>query len=232
MKRLLFIAILAAYGKPCDAQSLLKGRVYEKFSDTTLSGINVFNMKNRANSRSDREGKYVVMANEGDSIIFSAAGFKADTVIATFGMLITQHDVTLSPIFLDLRGVTVTGSYRLDSMERRNEYRRIYEGLQNITGGHSPSGGFGISLSPLSHFSKRAKRERELRKRLIREERESYIDFCFPRDWVARVTRLSGDSLSLFMYRYRPSYEFCRENDRSGMLLYINDKLREFRARR
>jgi len=28
---------------------------------------------------------------------------------------------------------------------------------------------------------------------------------------------------------YRPSYKFCRENNREKMLLYINEKLKEFK---
>jgi len=44
-----------------------------------------------------------------------------------------------------------------------------------------------------------------------------------------KLTGLHDDSLRLFMYRYRPSYSFCRKTGREDMLIYINDKLKEFR---
>jgi hypothetical protein len=47
--------------------------------------------------------------------------------------------------------------------------------------------------------------------------------------WVERLTGMKGDSLKLFMYRFRPSYDFCRKTDRQGMTLYISEKLKEFR---
>jgi len=40
---------------------------------------------------------------------------------------------------------------------------------------------------------------------------------------------LRGDSISRFMALYRPSYTFCRRNNREKMLLYINDKFKEFK---
>jgi hypothetical protein len=42
-------------------------------------------------------------------------------------------------------------------------------------------------------------------------------------------TRLTGDSLQLFLRRYRPSYKFCRKANSEDILLYINDKLVLFR---
>ena len=73
-------------------------------------------------------------------------------------------------------------------------------------------------------------RKRRLKKRLREEERDYYIDFKFPRARVALLTGLRGDSLQVFMIRYRPSYEFCRRVSTMDMLLYINDKLVLFKG--
>ena len=45
---------------------------------------------------------------------------------------------------------------------------------------------------------------------------------------MARVTGLKGDSLQRFMYRYRPSYAFCRKATNEDILLYINASLKKF----
>jgi hypothetical protein len=46
---------------------------------------------------------------------------------------------------------------------------------------------------------------------------------------VKRITRLEGDSLRLFMYSKRPTYDFCRKSSPEEMLIYISDSLKEFR---
>jgi hypothetical protein len=228
MNRLLPVIIFVFMTASTQAQSILSGRIYEKMSDSLLTGINVLNTTTRASVRSDKEGHYSIAANEGDKIIFSGAGFVPDTLKVTYDKLLTQQDITLNIQFVSLKAVKVTNSYYLDSLDRRNEYRNSYA-LKGITGGNRPSNGLGVSVSPLSFFSYRAKQQRTLKRRLEKAEEESYIDYAFPVEMVGSFTKLRGDSLRLFMYRYRPSYEFCRKTDRANMLVYISDKLKEFR---
>lgn len=223
---LLFLLLISVTGT---TQELLTGKVYEKTTDSVLAGVSVFNTKTRETVRTAKDGSYSIAAAEDHKIIFSMAGFGSDTVVVAFHMLRVPQDITLSIRSITLKGVTVTGSYSADSFARRNSYRNIYDSLTGITGNNRPTDGFGISISPLSYFSRKAKRQRELKKRLIKDEQDAYIDHSFPVEWVKRLTGLQGDSLNLFMYRYRPSYEFCRKTDRMGMLVYINDKLKEFR---
>ncbi len=144
-------------------------------------------------------------------------------------MLLTAYDVTLERKIITLEMVKVTSSYSKDSLERHRYYQDILKKQPGITGLNSPEKGFGIVLSPLSYTSKAAKQKRELKKRLLQQDRDDYIDRLFPAEWVERLTGLHGDSLNLFMYGYRPSYDFCRKTDRQGMIIYISDRLKEFR---
>lgn len=226
---LLFILLFTILSSSANAQQTLHGKIYDRITDSTLAGINVFNRTNKSFSVSAKDGSYSIAASEGDKIMFTASGFKTDSVVVTFGHLLTRYDVSLSVRYVSLSGITLNSSYQADSLERRNIYRYYFDSLKNITGGNRPTDGVGISISPLSYFSSKAKRQRELRKRLLKEERDSYIDRSFPAEWVERLTSLHGDSLRLFMYRYRPSYDFCRKTDRADMIVYISDKLKEFR---
>lgn len=226
---LLFLLLFNIISAPISAQQTLQGKIYDRITDSALAGINVFNRTNRSFSVSAKDGSYSIAASEGDKVMFTASGFKTDSVIVTFSQLLTQYDVSLSARYVSLSGITLNSSYQADSLERRNIYRYYFDSLKNITGGNRPTDGVGISISPLSYFSSKAKRQRELRKRLLKEERDSYIDRSFPAEWVERLISLHGDSLRLFMYRYRPSYDFCRKTDRADMIVYISDKLKEFR---
>jgi hypothetical protein len=212
-----------------NAQTFLKGKIYEAKTDSLLPAVNVFNATTKHSARSGSDGSYTIAASEGDKVVFSATGFNPDTVTVSFDMLLIQYDVSLSIKIISLKTVTVTSSYQADSIARRNYYQEIYARQPGITGRNTASNGFGISLSPFSYFSREARQKRQLKKRLIRNEREDFIDHSFPVQWVERLTGLHGDSLHLFMYRYRPSYSFCRKNNRQGMLIYISDKLKEFK---
>ena len=212
-----------------NAQLIVKGKIYDAETDSVIIAVNVYNLNTKQSARSGIDGNYAIAAAEGERLVFSITGFKPDTVTVIYHMLLIQNDVTLRKQIVTLKNVTVTSSYMADSMERRNYYSNIYEKQPGITGRNTPSTGFGISVSPLSYFSYRAKQKRQLKKRLIRQEEEEYVDRSFPVEWVARLTGLRGDSLSRFMTLYRPSYSFCRKNTKEKMLLYISDKFKEFK---
>ncbi len=207
------------------AQVKVTGRVYET-NDSLIVAATVRNKNRRISTYSDREGRYSIFADEGDTLLFSAAGFMPDTVTVQLHMLYVPYDVTMTRKAVLLEGVEISSSYRQDSIDRHNFYANVLKKYKVAT---RPENGFGISFSPTSIFSKAAKRKRELKKRLLKQDKEDYIDRSFPQEWVAHLTRLKGDSLSMFMFRYRPSYEFCRSTDQAGMILYINDKLKEFK---
>ena len=210
-------------------QQTLSGKVYEAFTDSVLSGVNILNLQTGGSVRSAADGAYRINASEGNQIIFSGSGFRTDTINVSFTLLLTSFDVSLHRQVVSLKEVKITGSYRLDSLNRRLFYKNIHENKPGVTGHNRPADGVGVVLSPLSFLSKESKQKRALRKRVEKQEQEYYIDHSFPVAWVQTVTGLSGDSLSLFMYRYRPSYKFCRKTGREGMLQYINEKLKEFR---
>ncbi len=225
---ILLITLLTASDQLC-AQQTLYGKVYEAFTDSVIATVNIFNTRTKNSIRSGTDGSYSLPAAEGDIIIFSASGFKPDTITVSFSLLLTQFDLSLHKQIILLKEIKVTGSYRNDSLNRRNYYSHIYAKQAGVTGRNRPADGIGVTLSPVSFFSKESKQKRALRKRLEKEEKESFIDHSFPLVWVKSITGLNGDSLSLFMYRYRPSYSFCRKTDRQGMRVYINSKVKEFR---
>lgn len=221
---LLFFTVSAGiYG-----QTIVKGKVYEAITDSVIKGVNVFNLNTKQSFRTDVDGSYSITAAEGEQLVFSIVGYRPDTVTVEFSMLLTQHDVTLYREVISLKNVTVTSSYSADSLARRNYYSDAYN-LPGITGRNTPQHGFGVSVSPFSYFSYRAKQQRQLKKKLIKQEQEYYVDRAFPKAWVAAVTGLTGDSLTRFMVLYRPSYSFCRKSSKEQMLIYVSEKLKEFK---
>jgi hypothetical protein len=212
------------------AQTSIQGKIYDGKTDSLLAGVTIMNITGKSFLLSDRNGQYSIAARENDLLVFSYSGFAPDTVIVENYMFYTRFDVTLKPRPLELKPVTVVATnYHTDSLNRSVYYSHILNKREpGITGRNTPTG-FGISLSPLSHFSRESRQRRALKKRLAQEEKDSYIDHLFNVELVKRLTRLEGDSLRLFMYVKRPGYEFCRKTTPEEMVIYISDSLREFR---
>lgn len=204
------------------------GKIYIAQQNEVIGAASVLNKNSQQFIQADKNGNYSISVREGDTLIFSAIGFLPDTQHVQYYMLNGVLDVALIKQVYILPLVKVNSNYHLDSLQRRNEYQGVFK-MPGITGGNRPSNGFGISLSPISYFSSATRQKRTLKKKLIKQEQEYFIDYCFPQQWVKQLTGLDDRSLTLFMYSYRPSYQFCRKTDRAGMVMYISEKLKEFK---
>jgi len=218
------------------SQPWLTGKVLKKGSADIVPGVNLHNLHLGVYNRSDEGGNYRVKALSGDTIVFSSAGYRSDTIIVTNAMIVHEHDVYLVPNIVALPAVEVDplDKYLSDSARRHEEYAFILDKKHPVKlwnekrAGDAP----GLNFSPIGYFSKAEKQKRRLIKRLQQQEendRQAYIDTRFSVARIEQLTRLSGDSLQQFMRLYRPGFEFCRNAGSQEMLLYINDRLLLYR---
>jgi hypothetical protein len=211
------------------------GHVRKRASDEVLMSVSIQNISQKKYNRSDMGGNYRIPAKPGDTIVFSSAGYQPDTTFVAAWMFREDNGYTvyMKPNAVELPTVRVDEStnYTRDSIARKEEYAYLDKfHKEKLAGGKRFSDGVGISFSPLSYFNKKEVDRRRLRKRLRQQEKDYYIDYKFPRGYVARITGLQGDSLQQFMFRYRPSYEFCRKANTEDMLQYINESLKKFQT--
>jgi hypothetical protein len=211
------------------AQQELWGKTLKEGSPEILIAVNVTNLNSGKFNVSDLGGNYRIPASPGELIVFSSAGYLPDTVTVTPVMLDSSFPVYLTPHLVALAPVRVgeLSNYQIDSLQRRKDYANIYNKKHPVKlwNEKRPGDAPGLNFSPLGFFSGTEKQKRRLKKRLAQEEADYYIDSKFSLVRVSRLTRLTGDSLRLFMMRFRPSYKFCRMATSQDMLLYINDKL-------
>jgi hypothetical protein len=221
----------------CDSKCLfsqqLGGRITKKDSREILVGVTVKNIGTGSHNISDLGGNYRIRATPGDCIVFSSVAYYPDTLIIDSASLSHQYDIGLFPNVQILAAVAVDErrNFELDSIQRREDYRNLYEKKHPIKlwNEKRPGDEPGLSFSPLGFLSAREKSKRRLKQRLKEEEEQSYIDYRFHPARVAQITGLRGDSLSKFLNQYRPSYRYCRNASPQDILLYINDKLIAFR---
>jgi hypothetical protein len=122
-------------------------------------------------------------------------------------------------------------AYRYDSLENRDEYRKVFEyGPDYLATGSG--GGVGINLDML-FGAKKNRQMLSLQRRLIEEEQDKYVDYRFNRTLVRKITGIKSPQLETFMKLYRPSYDYIRncENDYE-FYKYIKDCGLRFQAER
>lgn len=219
---LLLVFILPFAG----AQSLLKGKIYDRQTDSVLVSTTVFNSNRKVYALSVRDGGYSIEAAEGDKIVFSSVGYVNDTIKVLDYMIDAGYDVTMTLRNTLLKNVTVRSpNYQQDSLNRREDYAAYYNRPKNkLVSKTGPQNGVGVAISPLGFLSHRSK-NKKMGENLEYQEEQDFVDYSFSRRYVEKLTNLHGDSLLTFMLSYRPTYQFCRNASSEDMLNYVNEKL-------
>jgi hypothetical protein len=222
-----------SFRPPAQVPSHLSGKIRLKSSDEILAGVTVSNRALGQHNISDMGGNYRIVVRVGDTLIITSAGYLNDTLPVSQDMLAGDYTVYLREkvVALPAVKVTETSTYQLDSLHRHEDYAWLLDKKHPVKlwNEKRPGDDPGFSFSPIGYFSKGEVSKRRLKKRLKQEEEDYYVDFRFPRAKVSMLTGLRGDSLDMFMLRFRPSYQWCRNANTMDILLYINDKLVLFR---
>lgn len=211
----------------------LSGKIRLQSSNEILAGVTVSNRHLGQHNISDLGGNYRIAVRPGDTLIITSAGYLNDTLPVSQDMLASEYTVYLHEKVVALPAVKVTenSSYQLDSLQRHEDYAWLLDKKHPVKlwNEKRPGDAPGFSFSPIGYYSKGEVGKRRLKKRLKQEEEDYYVDYRFPRAKVSMLTGLRGDSLDMFMLRFRPTYQWCRAANTMDILLYINDKLVLFR---
>lgn len=229
----LIIAFLL-FSCPGFAQHFLTGKVLKMDSKEFLVSVSIENKSQHRHDLSDERGAYRIQSAQGDVLIFSHVGYKPDTIVVDTSMQAGDYPVYLEPKIQTLKAVEVgsLSNYQLDSLARREEYSWVFDHGNPPRLEHKRSGdGVGVSLDIFRNASKEDKDREKLKKRLMREEEEYYIDFRCSREYISRLTKLKGDSLQQFMMHFRPTYEYCRKAATVDILVFVSDSYKKFMKR-
>ena len=194
---------------------MVNGTVYDRSRYFAMPGVSVMGTSGQG-TMTDSTGQYHIRVHPKDSIYFSYLGratvkFPVKSIATNYPM-----DISLAVTIDSLPLVVVRPkAYRYDSLENRDEYRKVFDYEPEGVVGPSGSGmGVGVNLDML--FGARRNRQMlSLQRRLIEEEQDKYVDYRFNRVLVRKITGLEGPQLDAFMRLYRPTYDFIKncEND-------------------
>jgi hypothetical protein len=192
----------------------VKGTVYDRSQYFALPGVSVLGTSGQGTS-TDSTGHYSIRLALKDSIYFSYLGkFTARFPVKNIA---PGYPLNMSlAVRVDSLPLVVVRpkAFRYDSLENREEYRKVFGYEPDYLVSGSNGGGAGINLDML--FGARRNRQMlALKQRLEEEERDHYVDYRFSKTLVRKITGLQRPELEAFMKEYRPSYEFIKncEND-------------------
>jgi hypothetical protein len=216
---LLIFSCLLSFAAEAQQPVLLRGVVYDSSRLVTVPSVKVTSTSG-AIAYTDSIGHYSIMVGQRDSVSFYYRGrstnwFAVREIKYPAGFDISLQ-VNLPSRYQTLKEVVVVGkTYRQDSAENREKYRKVlgYEspGLRMTETDASMGGVPGFDPNEIINaFRFRRNRSlKSLRNRLLEEEMEKFIDYRFNKRTVRTISGLEGDELDRFMVMYRPDYDFC-----------------------
>ena len=187
----------------------------------------------------DSTGSYHINVSSGDSIVFTYEGkstvkFPVKDIKNFSAFDISIHSKVKQKYKL-LNPVTVyTDNYKLDSIENREEYAKIFGNeTSGIHSTYDPGGAAGLDIDALiGMFQFRKNKERlAFKNRLLEEEQDRYIDYKFSSKTIKRITGLTGDSLETYKRLYRPDYYFVSNSTIAEFYEYILTTSYDFRKK-
>ncbi|HWJ30495.1 MAG TPA: hypothetical protein VNS32_28440 [Flavisolibacter sp.] len=232
--RFLIGFILLVSAQAASAQYTIKGNVYDSSRVYPIEAVSVLST-NGHGTMTDSLGHYQIDVREKDSIWFSYLGKPTPKYPVLKIVDINHFDLALRLKMDVMKEVKIKArNYRQDSIQNRKDYAKIFNFQRpNITSMTSigPTGA-GIDLDELIRvFQFRKNRETmRFKERLIEQEHEKFVDHRFNRGLVRKLTGLDGDSLEVFMLRYRPSYEFTLVTGDYDFQLFIKKAGEDFKT--
>jgi hypothetical protein len=229
-----FIAFFLLLAGTASAQYRVKGTVYDSSRLYRIEAVTVMSTGGFM-TMTDTLGHYQIQVGEKDSIWFSFLGKPTPKYPVLKIADINQFDIALQLKSNVMQEVRIKShSYRMDSIQNRKDYARVFNFRRPTVGSMTSIGpsGAGIDLDELIRVFQFRKNKSmdKFRERLEEQERQKFIDHRFNKALVRRLTNLDGEDLNVFMLKYRPSYYFALAASEYDFQLYIKKAFEEFKS--
>jgi hypothetical protein len=218
MRLLVLLISLTFFSCRVHAESIV-GDVIDIADRKAIHDVAIHNIHTDITVGSDAEGKFSIVAARGHLLEFRKLGYKtlrvripAGSVPPYFKIVMEKGPVEL-PQF-DMQD-SRTRNYKKDSLTYYELYKHVLE-FPKLTG-------LDVIRHPFSALSKKNRQIWAFQEEYTWFEQQKYIDYTFNEKLIKDITGLSGDSLQLYMKRFRPTYEQLRATNEYGFYLYIKE---------
>jgi len=230
MRLRLFLVLVLVTFKCFAQQKTLEGIVFDKESKERIAGVNIHDLTNGIAIYNNLKGEYKIIAADGDLLVFSKQDYKPDTVKVQSREPQAIYMVRLA---IQLREVTVHNSALTPDQKleaTKADFTKIYGSLAYGDFLSTPyGGGAGLSIDALwNAFSRSGRNASKLREFIQHDYEQNVIDYRFNKDFVGKITGLTDEKLTSFMFRYRPGYFTTTNMNDYEFITMIRANLRRY----
>jgi len=224
-KRLTIIAlpILLFLAHSSQAQTILKGRIFEFKTRIPLEGMRIENLKSHVIAVSDSGGRFAIKAVAGNLITYSGLSYKTDTIYVA--------NLKYKEVFLELKPDQLLKEVKIVNKEVNlgtvaipsatpfggNTVRYQTDASGNY------SGGVKINLPGFNSEEKKKERDAQL---AADEETQEQIAKVFSSENLQKYLPIKGQEMENFRILYTPSVKVYRE--KLNITLYVDSCYKVF----
>jgi hypothetical protein len=207
----------------CVAQRPMKGIIKDIANDEPIQNINIKNIVSGEYTTPAADGTFSISIKKNDLVEVSHISYesiririKDDKSNMYYNLVMRPKTTRLMEIFVREKNRT----FKADSVRNYETYKLILEkpGTDEMS----------ASTAPMAMMSNKFRQEQAFKQNYQKWEKEKYVDYMFNPKQLGKWTGLQGDSLTNFITKYRPTYEFLRTNSDYNYLLYIKNSLLEY----
>jgi len=197
----------------------IKGEVIDMENKKPIGEVSIENIYNNSTVASDKEGKFEINARSGELLEFKRAGYKTTHVRVPNGDMPSYFKIILEHFWAPQ--VYAIHDWKYDSTAEYELYKHELE-FPRMTG-------LDIIQHPFSAMDKRNQEIWAFQDMYAATQEEKYIDYTFNKQLVTKLTGLQGDSLSMYMKRYRPTYGQLRNMSDYNFYGYVRKTVAIYR---
>jgi hypothetical protein len=232
--KILSLLVLLLIAGGIKAQYKVKGTIYDSSRIYRIEAVTVMSTGGGI-TMSDSLGHYQIGVSDNDSVWFSYQGKPTRKYAVLKIPDINQFDISIRLKTDIMEEVKIRNrSYKLDSVQNRKDYAKIFDFHRPTVGSMTSIGptGAGIDLDELIRLFqfKKNRATQKFQQRLLEQERDKFVDHRFNKALVRKLTGLDGEELSRFMAEYRPTYEFASMAGEYDFQIYIKRAFEQFRG--
>lgn len=233
--------------------SVTEGNIVDDSTGAAIAFVHIYNETTRKGYIANEDGKFIIPASSGDTLVMSALGFLSKVVFLTDTNIGLAYTVRLTPRLYEIEAVKVMPFKNYEEFKKQflalklpetktDDLRKYLTHISSIEGKKAAEAAKardvlstpGVRLAsvgipiPSKDDIERAKYAEVLRK----EARQRVINEKYNRDVIRSITHLSDDEITDFIGFCNFSEEFLYASTEYQIYLRIVEKFKEYKLKK
>jgi len=225
IRKLTYLFFLLILSWQCPAQ-VISGVLLDRETGEPMGMVQMTNIHQSITIFSDSMGQFTIKANRGELLEVRKVGYRMTNIRIPKGFVPSYFKILMDKTVLlstDIYASSQLTQYQKDSI-RDHEIFKSALNLPRLNTIESIE-------HPFSALSRSNREKWAFQESYAYFEKEKFIDFNFTPQLVTSLTGLTGDSLVVYMRRFRPSYEAVRTMKTYDFYSYIKKSVDFYRSR-